>query len=100
MRTRSSSVSFEHPFTLNRGLGELPAGTYAIEIDEEEIQATDRTAYRRLAIYLYVENFASTRTIAVIPADLESALKLDLTSVLSQAGADASERVVGRGSAV
>ena len=100
MRTRSSSVSYEHPFTLNRGLGELSAGTYAIEIDEEEIQATDRTAYRRLAIYLYVENFASTRTIAVIPADLESALKRDLTSVLSQAGADASERVVGRGSAV
>lgn len=84
MRTRRSSVTFKHPFALNRDLGELPAGTYATEIDEEEIQATDRTAYRRLAIYLYVENSASTRTIAVTPADLESALKRDLPSPVDE----------------
>jgi hypothetical protein len=100
MRSRSSSVSFEHPFTLNRELGELPAGTYAVEIDEEEIQATDRTAYRRVAIYLYVGNAASTRTIAVTPADLESALKRDLMPTLGGAEADADERVVSGGSAV
>ena len=99
MRSRSSSVSFEHPFTLNRQLGELPAGTYAVEIDEEEIQATDRTAYRRVAIYLYVENAASTRTIAVTPADLESALKRDATHAFNEADAYAEERVVGEGSA-
>jgi hypothetical protein len=91
MRSRSSSVSFEHPFTLNRELGELPAGTYAVEIDEEEIQATDRTAYRRVAIYLYIENAASTRTIAVTPADLESALKRDSTRAPGQSNTDADE---------
>jgi hypothetical protein len=91
MRSRSSSVRFEHPFILNRELGELPAGTYAVEIDEEEIQATDRTAYRRVAIYLYVENAASTRTITVTPADLESALKRDSTRDLGQSNTDADE---------
>jgi len=100
MHTRSSTVTFQRPFTLNRDVGELPHGTYAIEIDEEEIQATDRTAYRRVAIFLYVENFASTRMIAVTPADLESALTRDLASAFDDAGADANEQVVGEGSAV
>ena len=54
MRTRKATVSFHCPFTLNRDVGELPPGSYDIEIDEEEIQLTDRTAYRRVAIYFYV----------------------------------------------
>jgi hypothetical protein len=95
MRTQPSTVTFQRPFTLNRGVGELPPGTYDIEIDEEEIQATDRTAYRRVAIYFYVQNSASTRTITVSPADLESATKRDLMSALRQADADADGPLVG-----
>ena len=78
MRTRKSTVSFQRPFTLKRDVGELPAGSYDIEIDEDEIQVTDRTAYRRVAIYFYAQNSASTRTIVVSPTDLESALERDL----------------------
>ena len=78
MRTRKSTVSFQRPFTLNRDVGELPPGSYDIEIDEEEIQASDRTAYRRIAIYFYVQSSASTRTVVVNPMDLESALERDL----------------------
>ena len=100
MRTRPSTVTFGHPFTLNRDAGELPPGAYDVEIDEEEIQAIDRTAYRRVAIYFYVKNATSTRTIAVTPADLESALKRDLTSALEQADADANERPVDGGRVV
>jgi hypothetical protein len=77
MRTRKATVSFQRPFTLNRDVGELPAGRYDIEIDEEEIQASDRTAYRRVAIYFYVKSSASTRTVVVNPTDLESALERD-----------------------
>jgi hypothetical protein len=100
MRTRSSTVTFRHPFTLTRDLGELPAGTYEIEIDEEEIQAIDRAAYRRVAIYFYVESSASTRTITVTPVDLESALKRDLMSPFGQADADADERAIDGGRVV
>jgi hypothetical protein len=84
MRTRRSTVSFQRPFTLNRDVGELPSGSYEIEIDEEEIQATDRTAYRRVAIYFYVQSSASTRTIVVNPADLETALERDRKPKLSE----------------
>ena len=83
MRTRKATVTFQRPFTLNRDVGELPPGSYDIEIDEEEIEATDRTAYRRTAIYLYVQSSASTRTVIVTPADLESALEREAGQVHS-----------------
>ena len=54
MRTRPSTVTFCRPFTLNREVGELPWGSYDIEIDEEEIQAAGGTAFRQAAIYFYV----------------------------------------------
>ena len=77
MRTRKSTISFQNPFTLNRDVGELPPGSYDIEIDEEAIQAPDRTAYRRVAIYFYVRSSASTRMIVLTPAELESAMERD-----------------------
>lgn len=87
MRTTRSTVIFRRPFTLNHDVGELPPGRYEIEIDDEEIQAIDRTAYRRVAIYVYVQTSASTRTIAINPADLESALERDLNPELGVVGA-------------
>ena len=80
MRTTRSSVTFERPFTLNAAVGELPPGSYEIETDEEEITATDWTAFHRVAIYFYVETSASTRTIVVTSADLESALERDASA--------------------
>lgn len=87
MHTQKSTVTFQRPFTLNRDVGQLPAGSYEIEIDEEEMQATDRTAYRRVAIYFYVQTGASTRTIALSSADLESALGRDRSPASEQADA-------------
>jgi hypothetical protein len=77
MRTRESTITFRKPFVLNRDVGELPAGPYHIEVDEEEIPATDRIGYRRTAIHLFVQAVASTRTIAATPTDLDSALERD-----------------------
>jgi len=54
MRTTKSTVTFNRSFTLNGGLGELPAGTYDIEVDEEETCGIERTVYRRIATLLYV----------------------------------------------
>jgi len=78
VRTRKCTVTFQRPFSLNHHSGRLPPGRYDLEIDEEEIQATDRTAYRLAAIHFYVETAASTRAIAVNSADLEAALQRDL----------------------
>lgn len=75
MRTTRSTITFHDPFILNREVGELPAGTYDIEFDEEEFSTLERTAYRRIAIYLYVESQGSTRTIAIDPAEFDAALR-------------------------
>jgi len=79
MRTRHSLVTFQHPFTLNGGVGELPPGSYEIETDEEEMQTMDRTVYRKVAIHLHVKRLGSTRTITIKPADLQAALERDLS---------------------
>ena len=77
MRTTKTEVTFRDSFVLNRNVGELPAGSYNIEIDEEEILTAGRTSYRRTAIYFFVEKDRSTRMISVEPADFESALRRD-----------------------
>ena len=77
MRTTKSTVTFNASFILNRDVEELPAGSYEIETDEEEILTTERSAYRRTAVYFYVESQGSTRTLVIHPADLESALSRD-----------------------
>ena len=77
MRTTKTKVTFRDSFILNRNVGELPGGSYNIEIDEEEILTPGRTGYRRTAIYFFVERDRSTRMISVEPADFESALSRD-----------------------
>ncbi len=77
MRTTRSTVTFLHPFVLNRDSGELPAGKYEIDTDEEEILASDRTAYRRTAVYFYVSDAGSTRMLVIDPHDLDAALGRD-----------------------
>lgn len=77
MRTRKSTITFQRPFSLNSDVGELPAGSYDIEIDEEEILAADRTGYRRTAAYFYVNSPGSTRMLVIDPAQLDAALERD-----------------------
>ena len=80
MRTRKSTATFQRPFVLNRSVGELPAGRYDIDIDEEEIGTMELARYRRTSIYLYVKEGASTRTVAATPSELDKALALDSVS--------------------
>jgi hypothetical protein len=77
MRTTKTRVTFRDWFILNRTVGGLQAGSYNIEIDEEEILTSGRTGYRRTAIYFFVEKERSTRMLVVEPADFESALSRD-----------------------
>ena len=77
MRTTLSRIEFEHPFTLNRDIGELPAGSYELEIDEQEMQTTGRTVRVRVGAHLYVRNHGSMRMIAVDLEEVRSALAND-----------------------
>ena len=90
MRTTRSEVTFVHPFILNRTAEQLPAGRYEIETDEEEILASDRTAYRRIAVYFYVSSGGSTRMLTVHPDDLDAALDRDSESHAARAEGESS----------
>lgn len=77
MRTSKSTVTFGAPFTLSEMIGELAAGTYDIEVDEEEIQGVERTVYRRVTTLLFAQGRGTTRTITVDPKHLDAALQRD-----------------------
>lgn len=79
MRTSLSTIEFQHPFTLNETIGELPAGSYELEIDEDEIQTSERTVRVRVAAHLYVSNHRSMRMVAIEFEQLECALANDGT---------------------
>jgi hypothetical protein len=76
VRTIKSTVTFHRPFSLSN-VGELPAGTYDLEVDEEEILGVEKIAYRRVATLLFVRTAGSTRTLAIDPNQLEAALQKD-----------------------
>jgi hypothetical protein len=47
VRTATKSVTFCHPFSLKGADGLQPAGTYAVETEEEAVPALSFLAYRR-----------------------------------------------------
>jgi len=81
VRTTRKTVTFRHPFSLKGADGVQPAGTYAVEIDEEQIPDLSFVAYRRLSTTIVLSadyGGASVRqAVAVDPADLDAALVQD-----------------------
>ena len=84
-RTTTKTVTFGRPFALSGLDGVQPAGTYAVETDEELIPSLSFTAYRRTATWLRLpgrragtEPSAGFSEVAAIdPAELERALASD-----------------------
>ena len=77
MRTTLSTIVFQRPFTLNKDIGELPAGSYALEIDEDETETSERTVRVRVAAHLFVRNGRSVRMVVVNFDELTNALAAD-----------------------
>ena len=80
LRTSSRTVTFRRPFSLKGVAGPLPAGTYAVETDEELIEQLSFTAYQRVATSIRVPtgtSGGSYQVFRVDPADLQEAEKLD-----------------------
>ena len=77
MRTTRESVTFDRPFSLEAIDGMQPAGTYAVDIDEELIEGLSFLAYRRVATTIYLPlrsgMAASVQAMRVDPRDLEAA---------------------------
>jgi hypothetical protein len=77
MRTTRESITFDHPFSLTAVDKLQPAGTYAVDIDEELIEGLSFLAYRRVATTIYLplvqDNHGSVQAIRVDPQELAAA---------------------------
>ena len=81
-RSTETLVTFRHPFALRSSDGVLPAGTYRLVIDEEEILGLSFPVYRRTAGTLHTPAVSMVATqrqaFPVEPGELEGALEADL----------------------
>jgi hypothetical protein len=81
IRSTESIVSFKNAFLLSKLDSELPAGTYRIVRDDEEIAGLSFLAYRRIATMLHtpsLETSSSAREVIDVDSDeLEAAISAD-----------------------
>ena len=80
-RTTEKSVTFRHPFSLSGVDGELVAGTYTVETEEEQLDGLSFGAYRRVATTIVLPSLG-TRTrmkqvVTIDPLDLAAAQEQD-----------------------
>lgn len=82
IRTRETTVTFRHRFLLSAIDERLPAGTYRVVIDEEELSDISFLAYRRSATMLHTPDVATrgggAQVFTVDPEELEKALEADV----------------------
>ncbi|MGX7874272.1 hypothetical protein ACVDG5_017305 [Mesorhizobium sp. ORM6] len=81
-RTTHSIAHFAAPFVLGGMEGQLPAGDYDIDHDEELIEGMSRIAWHRVATFIHlparaVTNPTTSQLVAIDYLDLEAALKRD-----------------------
>lgn len=77
MRTTVATVNFRRAFTLCRGEGPFPPGSYLVETDEELIPSLSFVAYRRISTSMVVPTAFGRTTarqwVEIDPADLAAA---------------------------
>jgi len=80
-RTLLKTVTFHSPFTLNPDIGPLPAGTYRVETDEEQLEGLSFTAFRRISTLISLQadgdRPGSKSVITVQPEEFDAALRRD-----------------------
>lgn len=77
-RTSSRTVTFKRPFALS-GTEALPAGTYTVETEEEQLDVSF-PAYRRTATSMFVPGASggpARQMLTVDPLELAAALEKD-----------------------
>ncbi len=81
IRTHETIVTFDHPFRMSGADGVLPAGTYRVAIDEEELPGLSFTAYRRVATMLHTPAVSAPQgrstCLAIEAVELDTALMKD-----------------------
>jgi hypothetical protein len=77
MRTTREIITFDSPFSLYAIDGVQPAGTYAVDIDEELMEGLSFLAYRRVATTIFLPlrygGSGSVQAVQVDPRELDGA---------------------------
>ena len=80
-RTTRKLVTFRHAFTLSSLQGMQPAGTYELEVDEDQIDGLSFNAFRRMTTILYLPADpapgCTRQAVEVDPEELAGALAGD-----------------------
>lgn len=80
-RTTQTIVVFKRAFSLNGVEGKLPAGSYVVETEEEQIYALSFAAYRRVATTIALPSIGTTsliqQVVTIEPEDLAAAQERD-----------------------
>jgi hypothetical protein len=84
LRTKTTDITFRHPFTLKGLERPAPPGTYRVDIEEEQIDGLSFLAYRRLATFIRLpmtgHGLGSTQSLLVDPKDLADAQERGLAA--------------------
>ena len=84
-RTTRTTVAFRHPAIISGVDGQIPAGSYVIETDDEMIPGVSFLAYRRIRTSIVVPVvFGAARGMQVVEIDpdaLAAALARDADSI-------------------
>ena len=82
VRTARRNVTFRRPFFLKGVDGVQPPGTYAVEIDEEQVPGLSFLAYRRISTTIVLSvpygGGAVRQVVTIDPVDLEATQMMDL----------------------
>ena len=77
MRSRRETITFRHPFRI-KGIDRLlPAGGYEVITDEEMIEGLSFASFRRVATMIMAPRGSAMEMIAIDPAELSDAQRLD-----------------------
>lgn len=81
LRTQDTTVTFDHPFRMSGADEVLPAGTYRVVIDEEQLLGPSFVAYRRISTMLQTPAVSAPQgrctSLSVDPVELDDALSRD-----------------------
>ena len=76
-RTSHSQVTFRRPFRLSGMDALVPAGTYALDVEEERLDTLTVEAWRQTAVVLQITAAGITEYLAVDPQELREAMECD-----------------------
>ena len=80
MRTSRRPVTFIHPFNLSGMDKEQPAGTYTVETDEELLQTSSLSAYKRVSTLMRLP----ARPTGTMLTQIDEVNPLELTAALAR----------------